>query len=1516
MRHKDRNLLFGILAVQLRRVTPAQLVTAAAKWAVEPDKEIAAFLREADVLSQNDVHLLNQFVDAAIAAHHGDAEATLTAFGGNEQLLHSFAGCVHRTRDGNLEIQVSPEARGEWDGASSTVQEAPGRYSEFGVHGHGGMGRVLLVYDAFLGRDIALKELLPEICPNGPDSPARIDTPLMARFLQEARITGQLEHPAVVPVYELGRRSNGNLYYTMKFVRGRTLDAALTEAKTLENRLRMLPHFVALCNAVAYAHNRSVIHRDIKPANIMVGEFGETVVLDWGLAKCSRDRDAHREDLEQTFHALYLGDTVALAKTRYGQAIGTPMYMSPEQARGQIDLVDERSDVYALGAVLYVYLTGQAPYNGGNLKEVLDKVIQESPTPVRTLEQDAPEELISICKRAMAKEPANRYASARELAAEVERFLSGALVDAYHYKLSERLARFIRKHRLVLLSGATALLLIIAVSAFYNVRLYQAHGSEQAARFRAEETREVAETARAQADQSAYYASIGLAERCVEQRQYDQARLALAECPPHLRNWEWGFLQAACHHDVMTIRAHEGPVNALAVTPDGRLAATGTIDGIITVWDCHTAQQDSLLSMIPLWTKQVHTEAVSDLAFSHDGKRLASSSVDDTVILLNASDGQVVNQLMGHQDNVYTVQFSPDDALLLTSSADGTARIWNLTQSSQSISLTPHEGQVLATAWHPRGEFIVTDGYNDPVRFWNPASGECIKTLEQPSAIQGDAVAFSPDGKEIALASTAVTIIDAATTEIVRTIDLRAYESFTTLAYSPDSIYLAAAGSDRRIWVWRAATGELAATFAGHSSYVNRIVFLPDSSTVLSASDDGTIKCWDFGAVGQRTLHRERSGAVNVLAFSLNGALLATASEDGTACLWDADSGKLNAELRGHEGAVLAATFSPDGRTLATGGVDQNVILWDTATGNVRTKLEQDNHAMSLAFSPDGRQLAVGTGQWPARGKTPVAIWDMNTNTCLIRLQQHEGAVYSVAFSPDGKTLATGGSDRMLRLWDTALWRKTAEFAGPRAWEGLAFSTDGHTLAAGCRDYNLYVFDLATGQPVHVLRGHGAYVHDIVFGLQDSRLMTAAGDGTIRLWDALAGRELISIEGHGGSVASVDFSVRHNMFASCSSDGLIRLWTAFPWQGPDIESEARLESYNRRYWKQERSRNSAWANPHGHVLLPKQRLPLASNPSMTEEFSINHSIILDTVAVNDIRATMATVSGRIVNTGGGAITEYGVCWSTTDPPTIDGPKTPSIGHFDGTYTLAMNGLQPATEYFVRAYAVNEAGDVGYGQSNNFRTADKPPIELPTVTIYAAPLEITSTSGKIYGTLEARGGTVSESGVWYSDNDSDPRREKQAAFLPGVQESETRFYCVLSSLKPDTTYYVRGYVKTEAGETYGEPVIKFKTAAVVTAAPTPPATPPSPPAATPQQPSAPQVVVHSTPAAPAPAPSQQSGGAWEQVMQPPQPARPAPVSPPPAVTRPSPPPPPPPTPEPPRQDGTKFYRGGRGGKPGW
>ena len=386
----------------------------------------------------------------------------------------------------------SPPTRSTSVRATEAGQRTLGRYRVVREHARGGMGRVLLAIDTTIGRNVAVKELLAGAAADTRDEAATRS--IGERFLREARVTGRLEHPNIVPVYEIGTSETGALYYSMRFVGGRTmaqkLDAIAAgqgDARArLAARLTLLEAFGDVCNAVAYAHSKGVIHRDLKPANVMLGEFGETVVLDWGLA-----RNLAEENVGQL--AWSGGDQASSQLTLDGTVVGTPAYMPPEQAGGRHAEVDELSDVYALGAVLYEILTGVPPYEGKSAHAVLDMVVSQAPPPVQSVEPLVPRELAVLCARAMERERSRRLPSALALATEIKAFRDGKALATYEYSSLELLQRFVRRHWKFLTLAACALFAVGVVSAYAIQEVVSERNAARAAlaRAKAEEDRRV-----------------------------------------------------------------------------------------------------------------------------------------------------------------------------------------------------------------------------------------------------------------------------------------------------------------------------------------------------------------------------------------------------------------------------------------------------------------------------------------------------------------------------------------------------------------------------------------------------------------------------------------------------------------------------------------------------------------------------------------------------------------------------------------------------------------------------------------------------------------------------------------------------------------------------------------------------------------------------------------------------------------------------------------------------------------
>jgi serine/threonine-protein kinase len=464
----DRNLLFGIVALQMDFINRDQLVAGMHAWVLEKRKPLGEILLLQGALSADDTEAIESLVRRHLLRHDNDPErslAALTSIGlvrdalaklPDPDVQASLVGMAGTRRDleATLSYLGSPTMPG-------------GRFRVLRPHAQGGLGVVSVAMDEELHREVALKEIQERYAS---ESEPR------SRFLLEAEITGSLEHPGIVPVYGLGHHPNGRPFYAMRFVRGESLKDTIARfhgapgPSTVANGARkastdslahsvqfrrLLARFLDVCNAIAYAHSRGVLHRDLKPGNILLGPFGETLVVDWGLAKViGRTGDDPGTSGEATLRppsASGVGETVA------GTVIGTPAYMSPEQADGRLDLLGPATDVYGLGITLYAVLTGRAPFDGENVGEILTKVRRgEFPRP-RVVEPSVPRALEAICLKAMALQQSDRYSNPRGLALDIEHWLADEPAAAYREPWPDRMGRWVRKHQTLVTSAAVVL---------------------------------------------------------------------------------------------------------------------------------------------------------------------------------------------------------------------------------------------------------------------------------------------------------------------------------------------------------------------------------------------------------------------------------------------------------------------------------------------------------------------------------------------------------------------------------------------------------------------------------------------------------------------------------------------------------------------------------------------------------------------------------------------------------------------------------------------------------------------------------------------------------------------------------------------------------------------------------------------------------------------------------------------------------------------------------------------------
>jgi serine/threonine-protein kinase len=483
----DHNLLFGVLALQGDLIDSSQFAEACTAWAVRKDRALADVLSERGWISSEDVQVVERLIERKLKKHSGSAHKSLADSTARDAGIHATVAKVRDAVD-DAEIRrtlsdLTPATRGtvEYVARLDRTEDNRGRYTLSSLHAKGGTGQVWLARDTELDREVALKELRPEHSQN---------TTSLRRFLQEARVTSQLDHPGVVPIYELARGSEPaqHPYYTMRLIRGRTLSSAISDyhrkrsegqAKRVE-LLSLVQAFLGVCQTVAFAHSRGVIHRDLKGLNIVLGEFGEVVLLDWGLAKLM-DRPGTNDEADDDPAATGAwpgAGTLPAADpemTAAGQALGTPGYMAPEQAEGRLNRISRRTDVYGLGAILYEILTDRPPFEAPSIEEVLRQVREQSPQPPRHFWKKVPRPLEAICLTALAKNPDDRFASVTDLASDVQHWLANEPVSAYREPWIVRVQRWISRNRTLVAAGAAAL--IVAAGALGTLAVTEARAN-------------------------------------------------------------------------------------------------------------------------------------------------------------------------------------------------------------------------------------------------------------------------------------------------------------------------------------------------------------------------------------------------------------------------------------------------------------------------------------------------------------------------------------------------------------------------------------------------------------------------------------------------------------------------------------------------------------------------------------------------------------------------------------------------------------------------------------------------------------------------------------------------------------------------------------------------------------------------------------------------------------------------------------------------------------------------------
>lgn len=1030
------------------------------------------------------------------------------------------------------------------------------------------MGVVHRATDQLFKREIAVKLLRPRwLEMREPLLAEQCQAQTIESFAYEAEITARLQHPGIPPMYDLGKLPDGLPFLAMKLIQGETLHDLLQARMSLLGELpRWLQIFEQVAQAVGYAHSQGVLHRDLKPQNVMVGQFGEVQVMDWGLAKFvgAAERPA----------AALVVDQERVFVSQAGDVKGTLHYMSPEQARGEITTLDPRTDVFGLGAILCQILTGEPPYVGTSYFEVREAAYSGDVAAAlgRVEASGADPEIVALAKRCLSPVANDRLPDGTAVAqaiaahrASVEQRLRQS--ETERALGEERLVQQTRRRKLLTYSIA-AVALTIAIASTTLAMVYA-----RSNRLIADREQRATQSLRTSLRQlAANHFQHGLAEHQAGRvvNSIRDLRLVLATHPDEddLRDAYQRVLADKLidgGRAILPPLRHESPVRVAEFSATGELVLTADDAGTAQLWNAtsglphgpplqhagairfatfhpdgkhvltcsadHTARFWDIATGAAYGPVLHHEGEVLGAVFSPDGQQLATFGLDKTARVWDANSGDPLLEPLVHSRGVYAADFSPDSTHLLTGDDDTDAQIWDLRTADTLDFSIDHRSRVVAVVFNRDGKSFITASQDHTARIWSAADGSPIGKVMQHGHIV-ECLRLSPDGQQLATGSWDFTarLWNPQTGEPISE-PLLHQDVIRSLQFSRDGSLLLSTAEDNSARVWDCTKGRPAGEPLWHRGQVFAAGFSPDGRRVVSAGNDHVARIWEL----QRGLRLEHQGWVVTAEFSPDGLRIITASEDRTSRVWNANTGEPLTPPLAHAAQLKQAAFSPDGtRFFTIAGLE--LQEWDAATGaKLGNPRLHPSDLRSAAYDRSGRLIATGTHDEVAR------VWKPDS-TAGGEPRSKPGIGYKVQFSPDGRLLAAHGTGNSAHLWnledDSVLklasqQHRVFELDMNRAGDRLAVVTEGGAAL---------ICDAITGQPIGKPLIHGGVIVDIRFSPDGKRVVTSGRDNSAKLWDAETGQPLCDPLHMPDTVISVDFSPDSQRLITASFGQVAQLW--------------------------------------------------------------------------------------------------------------------------------------------------------------------------------------------------------------------------------------------------------------------------------------------------------------------------------------------------------------------------------------
>jgi len=1027
-----------------------------------------------------------------------------------------------------------------------------GPYKLLRVLGEGGYG---IVYLAERHRPVKRRVALKVIKPG-------MDTKqVIARFEAERQALALLDHPNIAHVFNAGTTEAGRPYFAMEYVQGDPITEHCDRYKlTIEERLKL---FMMVCEAVQYAHQKAIIHRDIKPSNILVAYEGEQAVpmiIDFGVAK-----------------ALSQSLTERTLVTEQAQMIGTPEYMSPEQAEMTGQDIDTRTDVYSLGTLLYELLTGTLPFDPQTLRDAgiegMRQMIreQEPKTPsvrfsaserekaaslaglrrsdTQTLERRLHGELDWITLKAMDKDRARRYQTAYALAEDIQRYLKKEPVLAGPPSTIYKFRKFAARNKGVFVSVATIAIVVVLAAIISIVLAIIAIDARKVA----EKAQDAAEVLAKKQEEDLYFNQIKLAHQELKANKPRHALRLLKKCPEPLRNWEWNYLFGKIHSREINEIDYGADVLSFKFNSDGSILAAFCENGQLVVQDRATGKESSYQirhNLEQLDRDRERSPWCQWVDFCAAGKYIAVTGDGRTVNLVSIISGRVVQSLAKHTDTVMWMDCSPDGKLLATASSDNMVWLWDL--SSGALYWKHPCFKIERVAFSCSGEHLLVDAWEKVIKAYNVE--DILSEVEEPQAAvcftdPSHGIAMTADGRYFATAlhDNSILIANGEYTELVR---LRGHTGFVTaLTFTTDGTRLVSSSIDRTVRLWDAVTGREVLLLEKLEPFNRLVAFGKDDHELVLGNWTDSLTVFDAAdmpriSAAPSTILHGHSGPVYTINYSPSGDELVSSGLGSGVRLWNAVDGR-QISVVGMSRSCVNADFSTHGQWItAVDMLEEHYVVkvWEASPPHRECFSEVfDVEPCAVTFSVDNRYLIIGT-------VGVLDVFDLRSRTRVGELGRQGTFITDVTASLDGKYLASTALHGSVKIWDALRvyepqeGRLVYEGGSPFFW--VDFSPDSSRLAVGGREGDIQILDVELGEILlSIPDAHGDIVGCVSFDPSGKYLASCSSDETVRIWDAQTGGVIDIFLEHEGPIGSVAFSPDGKHVASGGYDRTIRIWT-------------------------------------------------------------------------------------------------------------------------------------------------------------------------------------------------------------------------------------------------------------------------------------------------------------------------------------------------------------------------------------